>query len=203
MGENTSEVSVANQALGWLGLDPIISLDDPSKSAQLCKTNLPPLRDAVLEGVEWTFAQQRATMAPETTIPIWGYAQRFLLPAGCLKVNYVTDSPDIYESMPLDPWVKEGQYILCNATTIYIRYTERITDPKVWSEGFSQALASRLASDIAIPATNSQSHMKLMWDLYGVKLAEATQNDGRQGRRQFIRSNDLKNARQSAWRGQL
>jgi hypothetical protein len=203
MGENTSEVSVANQALGWLGLDPIISLDDPSKAAQLCKTNLAPLRDAVLEGVEWTFAQRRATLAPSTGVPVWGYAHRFLMPSGCLKVNYVTETPDVYESYPIDPWAKETNYILCNSTLIYIRYTGRITDPKVWSECFSQALAARLASDIAIPATNSQSHMKLMWDLYGVKLAEAAQNDGRQGRRQFIRSNDLKNARQSAWRGQV
>jgi hypothetical protein len=195
MGQNTSEVSVANQALGWLGLDRIISLDDNTKTAALCKDNLPPLRDAILEGCDWTFAQKRAVLSPSNTPAIWGYSYSFPLPADCLRVNYATDSPDDLESMPLDPWVKEARSILCNASILYIRYTRREDDPKVWSEGFSQALASRLASDIAIPATNSKEHMKLMFDLYKQKLQEAVQNDGRQGRRQRIISNDLKQVR--------
>jgi hypothetical protein len=195
MGQNTSEVSVANQALGWLGLDRIISLDDATKPAALCKDNLPPLRDALLEACDWTFAQHRVTLSPSTAIVPWGYTYAFNLPADCLRVAYVTDSPDPAESMPLDPWVKEGNKILCNSTTIHIRYTRRDDDPKSWSEGFSQALAARLASDIAIPATNSKEHMKLMFDLYKVKLQEAVQNDGRQGRRQRIISNDLKQVR--------
>lgn len=195
MGQNTSEVSIANQALGWLGLDPIISLDDPSKAAALCKVNFPPLRDVILEATDWTFAQARATLAPTTVIIPWGYTYSFLLPADCLRVAYVTDSPDIYEARPLDQWVREGQHILCNAGTIFIRYTRREVDPKVWSEGFSQALAARLASDIAIPATNSKEHMSLMFDLFQKKLSDAVANDGRQGRRQKVLSNDLKLAR--------
>lgn len=195
MGQNTSEVSVANQALGWLGLDRIISLDDLSKTAALCKDNLPQLRDALLEGSEWSFAQKRAVLAPSTDVPFWGYAYSVPLPADCLRVIYATDSPDQYESMPLEPWVKEGNSILCNATKVYIRYTRREEDPKKWSEGFSQALAARLASDIAIPATNSKEHMQLMFSLYEKKLAEAINNDGRQGRKQRMQSNDLKKVR--------
>jgi hypothetical protein len=195
MGQNTSEVSVANQALGWLGLDRLISLDDPSKAAALCKDNLPSLRDAILEGSDWSFAQKRATLAPSTDTVAWGYAYSVPLPADCLRVSYVTDSPDEYEMKPLEPWVKEGHAILCNATTVYIRYTRREDDPKKWSEGFSQALAARLASDIAIPATNSKEHMQLMFSLYEKKLAEAITNDGRQGRRQRVQSNDLKRVR--------
>lgn len=195
MGQNTSEVSIANQALGWLGLDKIISLDDQTKSAALCKDNFAPLRDAILEAADWTFAQARVALAPLTTIPAWGLSYAFLLPSDCLRVNYVTASPDPYEGAPLDPWVREGQNILCNATTIYIRYTRRVTDPKVWSEGFCQTLASRLASDIAIAATNSKEHMQLMWSMYKDKLDEAINSEGRQGRRQRIISNDLKRVR--------
>jgi hypothetical protein len=196
MGQNTSEVSVANQALGWLGLDRIISLGDNTKTAALCKDNLPPLRDVILEATDWSFAQRRVTLSPTTLIVPWGYSYSFLLPADCLRVAYVTANPDEYESQPLEPWVKEGQHILCNATTIHIRYTYRAEDPKVWSEGFTQALAARLASDIAIPATNSKEHMKLMSDLFWQKLRDAVQNDGRQaGTRQTIRSNELKRVR--------
>jgi hypothetical protein len=196
MGQNTSEVSVANQALGWLGLDSIISLDDNTKSAALCKLNLPPLRDVILEGSDWSFAQKRWECVAIVDAPVWGYSYQLMLPPDCLRICYVTAHPDEYESMPLEPWVREGNLILCNTDRAYIRYTGREEDPKKWTEGFAQALASRLASDIAIPATNSQQHMQLMYKLYQDKLREAVANDGRQaGRRQRIISNDLKQVR--------
>jgi len=201
VGQNSSTVSISNQALGWLGLDSITSLDDPSKSAQLCKLNLPALRDATLEDVEWTFAQRRAILPKSTVVPLWGYASQFDLPADCIRVHYATQYPDTYESSPIDQWVREGRAILANVDSVYIRYTYRSIDPGEWSEAFCQSLAARLASVIAIAATNSREHMESMWKLYGTLTAEASVNDGRQGRRQVMRSNDLKLARLGQWRG--
>jgi len=196
MGQQTSEVSICNQALGWLGLDPIISLSDPSKSAQLCLANFAPLRDSLLEAVDWTFAQKRAELAQSAAAPIWGYSARFDLPIDCLRIGYATASPDIYESQPLSQWVKEGRSILTNESAVFIRYTAQVTDPKEWSEGFSQALAARLASDIAMAATESRGHMETMFQLYETKLAQAKTDDGRQGTSQKVKANDLKRVRQ-------
>lgn len=195
MGQTTSEVSICNQALGWLGLDPIISLDDPVNTAALCKANFAPLRDALMESTDWTFAQKRIELPKSAAIPAWGYAGQFELPADCLRINYVTDSPDIYESMPMDPWVREGSYILTQSSSCFMRYTAVSTDPKQWSEGFAQALAARLAAEIAMAATDSATHMGIMQEKYTMLVAIAKQDDGRQGTAQIIRSNDLKRVR--------
>ncbi len=196
MGQYTSEVSVANLALGWLRLDPIISLDDPTNSAALCKQNLAPLRDALLESSDWTFAQKRAELAPSAIVPAWGYAYQFEIPIDCLRLGYVTDSPDQYESTPMQQWVKEGRYILTNSSSCFIRYSSSVEDPKVWSEGFSQALAARLAIDICMPLTSSATFMQSMQALFAEKLETAKTDDMRQGTAQRIRSNDLKRVRQ-------
>jgi hypothetical protein len=195
MGQFTSEVSVANLALGWLGLDPIISLDDPTNSAALCKQNLAPLRDALLESSDWTFAQKRAELAPSASVPPWGYAYQFEIPIDCLRICYVTDSPDIYESMPMQQWVKEGRCILTNSASCFIRYSSSIEDPKMWSEGFGQSLAARLAIDICMPTTDSTTFMQAMQALFAEKLETAKTNDTRQGTQQRIISNALTRVR--------
>ena len=199
MGQNTTEVSIANLALGWLGLNPIVSLDDKSIAAALCKANLPSVRDALLEESDWTFAQRRATLAASTDTPDWGYTYRYDLPVDCLRVAYATANPDPAESMQISQWVVENRAILCNEAIVYIRYTAREIDPKRWTEGFSQAVAARLASDIAVAATNSIGNMKTMYELYQTKMDAAIANDARQGRRQLVKSNDLKNVRGGTW----
>lgn len=199
MGQYTTEVSIANLALGWLGLNPIVSLDDESNAAALCKANLPSVRDALLEESDWTFAQRRATLAASTDTPDWGYTYRYDLPVDCLRVAYATANPDSQESMQISQWVVEDRAILCNESIVYIRYTSREADPKRWTEGFSQAVAARLASDIAVAATNSIGNMKTMYELYQTKMDAAIANDARQGRRQLVKSNDLKNVRGGTW----
>jgi len=199
MGQFTTEVSIANLALGWLGLDPLVSLDDDSNSAALCKVNLPGCRDFVLEGSDWTFAQKRAVLTPSTAAPAWGYTYAYPLPVDCLRVAYATANPDAGETQQLSQWVVENRMILCNEAALYIRYTARIVDTTRWSEGFSQACAQLLASNIAVAATNSSGNMQLMFQLYQTKKDEAIASDQRQGRRQLIKSNDLKNARGGGW----
>ena len=76
-----------------------------------------------------------------------------------------------------------------------MRYTAVSTDPKQWSEGFAQALAARLAAEIAMPATDSTTHMGIMQEKYTMLVAIAKQDDGRQGTAQIIISNDLKRVR--------
>ena len=47
-----SEVSISNQALGWLGANPITSLDENGAAAALCRNNYDHCRDGLLTGSE-------------------------------------------------------------------------------------------------------------------------------------------------------
>ena len=67
-----SEVSICNQAISWLGGKSIISLDDGTTEANLCKANYDHLRDVVLEAKAWTFAIKRVQFAKLSEDPLYG-----------------------------------------------------------------------------------------------------------------------------------
>ena len=187
-----STVEICNLALGWLGCNLIISIDDETAEASLCKVNFPLLRDAVLEARAWTFASKRTTLPPTVGgLPaeeVFGYASRFTVPADCIRILMAGSTPNFYDRMY---WEKENDEILANVGILYIKYIWRITDPTKFSSSFVQALAARLASDLCIPLTENRSLQADMWTLYQNKLADAAATDGMQGRQQPIRSDAL------------
>ena len=81
-----SELSIANQALGYLGANPIVSFDEPSTSAELMRDNYPFIRDAVMTEVAWTFAVVRAT---STTADRDAWDQKFVHPGNRTHSVYV------------------------------------------------------------------------------------------------------------------
>ena len=194
----TSEVQIANLALGWLGGNLITSLDDDSKEAKLAKANFDFARDAVLEDHAWTFAAGRAVILPDLTTPEFEYSTRFLVPIDSIRVLTVDTNPNGYNDAS---WAKEENYILLNAQKIYMRYTKRITDPNRFTAAFTQALAQRIAADIAIPLTESRSMQQTHWSLYIGKLEAAAATDGMQGRNQVMKSKRLLGSRSGAFPG--
>ena len=72
---------------------------------------------------------------------------------------------------------------------------QRVVDTAAFSPMFSQALAARLAADAAISITNNRALQSDMWNLYGVKLAQAAARDGGQGANEIVKSNNYITAR--------
>ena len=188
-----SEVAICNQALGWLGANLITSLDDESTEAQLCKLNYNPLRDAVLERVDWSFAIKRFVAAPLVQPPAYHYSHAFELDSEVLRVITVSASADDYPQV--EDWVVEDRKILMNYNTCYYRAVTAVTDSTRFSPLFVQALAARLAADMAIPLTNSRTLQEDMFKIYVAKVREAKASDGRQGRSQQTHSPYLRNSR--------
>lgn len=191
----TTEVSICNQALGWLGEGFITSLDDDSKAAELCKLNYPELRNAVLEAANWTFASKRFELPKTDPPPPYGYANRYRLPSEVLRVIEV-NKIDYYD--PTRDWQKEGDSIVTNDNECRTRCIVQITDPTLFSPLFVQALAQRLAADLAVPITQSRALQGDHWQLYTAKMREAKALDGMQGKSKRARSRYLENARWSS-----
>lgn len=215
-----SAVDICNQALGWLGADPITSLNDSSKEAQLCKENFDNLRDTVLLEREWTFAVRRFRLTPMVIKPVYGYAEQFLLPPEVLRVLNIPASRGQFGGLPflnggagadtqegLFDWrvesIDAGNVILANisgtagqiTSSIRVRAIVRIDNLKLWSLMAIQALAQRLAADLAMPITNSIQIARTHWTLYDNKLAAAATMDGMQGKSEVKRSDNLINVR--------
>lgn len=181
-----SDVGICNQALAWLGGNLITSLTDATTEARLCNAIYEDVRDAVLQEHDWTFAIGRYDLAASATAPTNGYAKAFPLPADVLRVTDVNSGED---------WRIEGDSIVTNEGAARIRAVVRITDPNKFSPLFTQALAARLAADLAISLTQSRELQQQYFSIYAQKLDSAVASDGMQGKSRQITSSWLRGSR--------
>ena len=188
-----TEVSICNLALSWLAGNLIISLDDETKEAQLCKANYDSSRDAVIEDRAWTFATQRYRWTPLTNAPVYGYSHAFMIDPEVVRILEVRDSDDPYSANGANSldWRRESNAIVTNASVIYVKALRRVVDTSKYPPSFVMALAARLAADICIPLTESRQMQQDMWTLYMRKLDDAMATDGMQGSTDIIESRKL------------
>jgi hypothetical protein len=190
-----SEVSICNQALGYLGAEPITSFADQSTTAELCRNNYPYIRDAVLEERMWTFATARAT-STVTDLDPWGQMYLHSIPLGWLSVfRCYRNVTNIECPIKSTGWRREGQDVLTKEPTVYLWGVQRITNTGKFSPLFTQALAARIAAELAITITENKTLQADLWALYQAKLADAATRDGQQGSNEKIISNSLVNVR--------
>ena len=191
-------VQICNQAIGWLGGNRITSLDDGTTEANLCKDNFEFLRDAVLETVDWSFAKKQVRLTPLTTTPAFRFDQQFLQPADVLRIITAGAKDDFTDILEWEPGVNDSnqQVVYANNTEVlYLLYVSRQEETTKFPPLFAQALAQRLAADLAIPLTENAGLANRYWQLYERKVIEAANSDGVQGPQQRIKSGTLRNIR--------
>lgn len=200
---SVSSTRICNIAIGWLGANPITSLDieESSTEWELCNLNYDSIRDAVLEEREWTFATARKVLNPNSTIESFGSESNFLIPSDNIRVLTVHDpaalgigaiiNGSVHKRSQIADWQIEGKYIIVVAKEINIRYIKRILDPNEYTPGFVQAFAQRLAAEFALTLTESKTLADRMWDLYEFKLGKGAVLDALQGRSRGTRSSAL------------
>lgn len=190
-----SEVAICNYALALLGESPIISLNDESTPAALCRAMYPIVRDAALEAHNWTFATKWYDLPRATEPAIGKYRNRFPLPAEYLRIIFVgtgATHPENYEI--------EGGHIVTNSNKCLTQMVIQITDTFKFSSMFSHALSAFLAAELAIPIASSTSLQQQMFQLYGVKVGEAVSRDQLQGSTKQISSTWIKRGRHTGSR---
>jgi hypothetical protein len=173
----TSQVSIANQALIKVGADRIISIDEDSKQAVVLKAIWDAKRDAELSAHPWTFATRRTTLPASSTPPAYGFAREFPLPPDCLRLIELGQWYVMYQGVDYGPLFSiEGNAVLCDEPApLRARYVARIADPSSWPALFCEALACRLAAEIAESLTQSLGKRQQAWDEYKAALRAARQ----------------------------
>jgi len=183
-----SVVSICNAGLINLGEKTITALTDDVKAARLCNARYEALRDAVLREAKWNFALGRVQLAKLTTTPAFGFTSEFQLPTDCLRVLKTDDDLDTYKV--------EGKKLLTNASSVKIQYIKRITDPAYFDSLFAEALAARIAMELAIPLTDSDTRLASMKTLYDEKIGDARGSDAQEnGSIEVIQADEWTNAR--------
>ena len=172
-----SEVDICNLALAQLGGKfSITSLDDETVGAQLCKANYAPLRDAVLEEMDWSFAIKEHALAADPVKSLIGSYTRYKIPADTLRVLAVYDGWGKVED-----WHMEARFILAQTDGLIIKSLDSTNDTSLFSQAFTQALAARLSAELAMPLTNAVAVSTAQWQLYAQKVSLARTNDSLQG----------------------
>jgi len=173
-----STVSICNRALDLLGADPITSLEDGSKAANLCQRNFEPSADSVLRLYPWNAALRRARLPALSETPAWGYRYQYQLPQGpepalCLRLLEVDSGTD---------YRVEGRRVLADyAAPLDILYIGRIIDSANYDPLLAEAIAAKLAVHLAGNLTESASRIEAARDYLRGILAEAKATDAQEG----------------------
>lgn len=164
MGDSSlSQVGICNSALLKVGADVISSLDDGSRAATICSTLYAVLRDEVLSQAPWRFALVQVQLTPLAQAPLFDYLYAMQLPSDCLRPLRVSS----------DPWTVQGGLLLCNDTSTNVLYIQKNIDESAWDPLFAEALAYRLAMDIALALVQSTPLKQEMEKSYTQKIALA------------------------------
>lgn len=169
----SSPVSISNSALVKLGADRIISLDDTSKGAKLCKEQYPKIKAELLASHPWNFAIGRAALAQTVDVPVFEFQYTYAVPADCLRVLQVNTSNNML-------WEKEGKYLATNCPTVSIRYIKNVSED-FFSPLFSEVLALKLAYDISYSMVQSVQLREQLRQDFENKLRQARSFDAQEG----------------------
>lgn len=184
-----SAVEIANLALEKLGDEgEIISLDEDSRAARAVNACFAMMRDAVLRDHPWDFARHRVSLAASTEQPAWGGWTAFPKPADFIR--FVEEEKD--QSYRL-----EGRAILAmTAGPLNILYIRRVENTGEFDPLFVDALACRIAWQVAKKITGSTAAREAAWQEYEATLRKAARVNGQEDEPQDIREDDWVLARE-------
>lgn len=167
----TSSTAVGNAALGKLGQGAVLSFDDPDDRARWLKSRFADVRDLTLRANRWHFAMARARLSAEATAPAFGYGRQFPLPTDCLRLVEVGG---VVVGGGKPAFALEGGRILTDAAApLDIRYVRRAEDVAGWDPLFAEAVACRLAFDLAEKLTQSSGKKEAALRDYQLAVREA------------------------------
>lgn len=146
-----SETEIVNAALRKVGDRRITSIDDTVPSAGVARDVLATERDDLLRSHPWNFAVTRIELSRLAAAPAFEYDYAYAMPSDFMRAVSVhaSDAADgdlEYKIEGLkqsdDTYVNA---VLCNSTTVFLRYVRRVTDPNLMTPAFRQVLTLRLA----------------------------------------------------------
>lgn len=157
----TSVVSICNQALARIGQGKsIASLTENSQAAATCSAFYEQVRDEVLVEFPWPFALRRVTLALVATDPNEDWAYSYRRPTDCLTARRVLAGTS-RRSKPLT-WEPGGDasggLVFTDEANAALEYIARVDNPALYPPKFVNALAWRLAMDLAPVLQESPSY---------------------------------------------
>lgn len=163
-----ADLDLCNQALSNCGISRLISnVNENSKEAAMCRLWLATTKEQALAEFPWPFADTYVGLGQVATAPNddWGYSYRY--PSDCVVLRRLVNGD---RSGPGSPCRigsdATGLLIFTNDSPATALYTRRITDASFYPIDFGQAVAWRLAYNIAEPLSAAAGKRAACWTGY-------------------------------------
>ena len=170
-----SFVEISSNALRLLGDDPITSFSDDTERARLVNAVYEEMRDEVTRAAVWNCCKSRQVLASLSETPAFGGAYYHQLPADCLRVVDVLSG-----DTRIDHTI-EGRRLMTDVSSVNLIFLKRVTDPNELDVLFIAAYTARIAAELALPISGSNTVATAMWRAYDMKITEARTIDSQEG----------------------
>lgn len=166
--------TICNLALAKIGDQSIMSLDDPSVEARMCKLLYDPTAQELFRIHDWNWAMSLATLAQTAAPPIADWDYSFALPVDFNRI-VTLNSFGRYEPHP--DFEIQGNQLLTDESSATISYVKKINDPNLFDPLFVELLAIRIASKLAKPLGGSMDIKQKLDVDFNRQLAESRRID--------------------------
>ena len=163
------KTGIANLALSNLGEARIQSLTENSSRARACSARIDTCMESILRMHVWNSALERQKLT-QIEAPVFGWNYTYQLPADCIKV---------VEVEPVSKYQVEKKNILSNETSLYLLYIAIPTDTNNLDVLLAEAIAMKLAVEIAETLTSKDGLKSEMAQKFFLTLQEARSANAR------------------------
>lgn len=179
MANSTTQTSIANSALQFLGYKAISSITDNDRGARAVNRTYTDTKIAELRKHFWNFAIKRASLPASVTPPLFGKSFAYPLPNDFLML-----APRDNDFNPNDSdWQIEGLQIISNqAAPLEIRYISNDIPEAQFDACFAQSLAAALAVGICEELTQSNSKLQNVMRIYDSTIKDARRQNAFENR---------------------
>tara|TARA_R110000744_G_scaffold352526_1_gene458666 strand:- start:1560 stop:2189 length:630 start_codon:yes stop_codon:yes gene_type:complete len=157
------KTGIANLALSNLGEARIQSLTDNNGRARACNARIDGVISTILRMHVWNSALERVQLT-NIGSPVFGWNYVYQLPSDCIKVVEVN---------PVSKYQVEKKNILSNENKLYLLYVAQPTDINNLDVLLAEAIAMKLAVEIAETLTSKANLKNEMMQQFVIALQEA------------------------------
>ena len=168
----TSVVQIVNNALVKIGANAILTLTEDSEAARAANLIYEQVRDACIRDHVWNFAVNRVELAQNSVAPAFGFAYQYNVPSDCLRVLQMENVDMFYK-------IERGK-LLTDEGTAKILYLARVEDVNLFDAMFVEALSARLAAELSVTLSESNTLYSNMMEMYQRKVADARSMDAQE-----------------------
>lgn len=183
------KLTIINVAQMKCGLPLSAALNDCDWNAALVFDNC---THEVLRSFCWGFAQEFRVLALSGK-PEFGFEKEYNLPVDCVRVVDVHGCNDLRS--PKGRYTLKGKVLRTQLMPCYLRYVTNTVPCEDWPPDFTDAVASRIAMEIAPLSAQSMQLVPMLTQKYLTSLANAQATDGRENMERVPHDIDIWGAR--------